>query len=239
MQAVILAAGQGIRIRHHHELPKGLIQLGDKPIIVQSIEKLMAHGVQDILLVVGFGSHYYEELVQTLPNVALIYNAAFATTSSLRSLYCAKEWIKEDTLILESDLFFEARAIKEIMATPHTAAILVSGKTASGDEVFVSANNNYLIDMSKDATELAAQTIIGEFVGINKLSLQDYRALVTLLEKEPALLNAGHYEEDGLVRLTQLRPVFCEKIEKLLWCEIDTVEHLARAKQLYAKESRV
>lgn len=53
--AVILAAGIGSRLRNiHNDKPKGFLQLGDKPIIEESIARLVFAGINEIIIVTGY-----------------------------------------------------------------------------------------------------------------------------------------------------------------------------------------
>ncbi|MEM1806698.1 MAG: sugar phosphate nucleotidyltransferase, partial [Pyrobaculum sp.] len=55
MQAVILAGGFGKRLAPlTTEIPKPLIPVGGKPILVRQIEWLRGYGITDIVLAVGY-----------------------------------------------------------------------------------------------------------------------------------------------------------------------------------------
>lgn len=233
MKAVILAAGQGLRIRQHHALPKGFIEIDNKPIILHSLEKLRKAGITDILLVTGFGHEHYQQLAEETGWFSTVYNEHFSDYGSLYSLYCAREWLDSDFLLLESDLLYESMALTQVLNFPQANVILVSGTTHSGDEVYVCAQDDNLISMSKSLQSLDSDLIVGEFVGVNKLSLLSYQVLLALLAENSSLLHTGNYEEQGLVALAQTDPVYCLKYQALKWCEIDNLAHLERAQKLY------
>src|SRR3990167_1947865 len=235
MKAVILAAGMGKRIRDHHTLPKGFIRLGDESIVMESLRCLKQHGITEILVVTGYGEEHYDALAKQTGLFVTAKNAAYATSGSLYSLYCAREWIDEDCLVLESDLLYEARALPAVMDEPHANVILLSGATHSRDEIYVEVRDRCLVNMSKNLQALLQTHVEGEFVGINKLSLTAYRDWMQQLEENPTLLQSGNYEEDGLVFLAKTHPVICLKMPDLLWCEIDDVIHWRRAKDIYQK----
>lgn len=233
MQAVILAAGMGVRIRECHILPKGFICLNDQPIIQQSIHQLKQCGILEILIVTGYGSNYYHHLAEKDFAIETVFNPFFDTYGSLFSLYCAKNWIKTDFLLLESDIVYENKALTNILSSAHLNTILLSGETYSTDEVYVEAHNEVLINMSKQKNKLNTNKIYGEFVGINKLSYKDYMQLVDYLDQNPKLLHSGHYDEHGLVTMTHFCKIMCLKIPDLRWCEIDDHFHLQRARNMY------
>jgi choline kinase len=51
---IILAAGSGRRLKIHK--PKGLLNIGAKPLIEYSIENLASAGVSEVYVVTGFAS---------------------------------------------------------------------------------------------------------------------------------------------------------------------------------------
>ncbi|MCX7122026.1 MAG: phosphocholine cytidylyltransferase family protein [Gammaproteobacteria bacterium] len=235
MDAVILAAGMGSRIREMHDLPKGFICLGDQPIIVESIQKLKACGIRKILIVTGYASEYYDDLAKNIDGISTVHNPNYQCSGSLYSLYCAKDWVRNDFLILESDIIYEKKAIELLINNHDNNVILLSGETQSSDEVYVEALDKKLIKMSKQKNQLNEHKIYGEFVGINKMAYLDYQKLVLQLDENPAILKSGHYEEQGFVSMTKNVDVFCLKENNLLWCEIDNRFQYERAKALYLK----
>lgn len=235
MQAVILAAGMGTRIRDHFQLPKGFIPLNDKPIIFSSIEKIKAAGINQICIIAGHLSEHYIELARKDSDLTVIVNPYYNQYSSLYSLYCAKDWVSENCLILESDIYYESRALKTLINYPAEDAILVSGTTHSGDEVYVTGDQFNITGMSKDRDSLKNKHVYGEFVGINKLSYKTFSQFMTLLEHNSDLLQTGFYEEDGFVALSQEMPLACAKVPDLLWCEIDNIAQLNHAKVVHQK----
>lgn len=236
-QAVILAAGMGSRIRDTHILPKGFIQLGSITLIEESIKKLHNQGIEQILIVTGFSAQYYETLAKSL-RFSIVFNPYYHCYGSLYSLYCAKQWVGDDFLLLESDIFYEERALEKIMQDSNPTSIIISGETQSGDEVYVQTQENKLFQMSKQKNKLTQEDVAGEFVGINKIALRDFQYLINQLESNPIVLQSGNYEEDGLVMLAQDRTMTCLKIPDLLWGEIDNNAQFERAKKIYSLMKR-
>lgn len=234
MQAVILAAGMGTRIKEFHALPKGFICLQNQSIIQESIKKLRDNGIYDILIVTGYRADVYEALAENEKNITTVFNPQFDKYGNLFSLYCANDFIKDDFLLLESDIIYEKKAIELVIHDEHPNVILLSGDTHSGDEVYVQACDKKLIRMSKQKDHLAQDQIYGEFVGINKISLRDFRQLIHQLEQDSKVLHFGYYDEQGLVAMTAFTEVYCLK-EELLWCEIDNEFQFNLAKKLHEK----
>jgi NDP-sugar pyrophosphorylase family protein len=62
MKALVLAGGEGVRLRPlTYSVPKPLIPIGEKPILEEIVRRLRAFGFEDIILGVG----YRAELIET------------------------------------------------------------------------------------------------------------------------------------------------------------------------------
>jgi len=228
-QAVILAAGMGSRLRGTIEdKPKGFLQLGNKPIIEESITKLIRIGITKIIIVTGYHSEFYEKLKEKYPFVVTIKNLHFENTGSMYSLFIANELIENDFLLLESDLIYEYKALQVIQNSVFNNCILLSGNTNSGDEVYVGIHENKIVNLSKYPSEI--KKIGGELVGISKISYDLYQMMVEHSEKQ-FNDNQQYQYEDCLSDLSSLKEIHYELVEDLAWIEIDDKNHLKKAKQ--------
>jgi choline kinase len=231
--AVILAAGIGDRMGEDAGgRPKGFLTIGGKPIVLRSIENLRQAGISRILVVTGFGAECYEELARRIgPGVEIVHNERFAATGSMRSFTCATDRCDRPFLLLESDLIYERRAIEIAMATAANEAILASEPTRAGDEVWIETDDDdNLIAMSKDRGRLGPR-VIGELVGITKVSTRLRRAMLNAAESLDADTRAIDYEA-GLTAATAELRIHCHLVRDLIWAEIDTADHLARARDV-------
>lgn len=237
--AVILAAGRGTRLAGEiRDIPKGFLVLGDQPIIEESIDRLVAAGISDIVIVTGHLAGHYEALAARRPSlVRTIHNPRFADSGSMYSLWCAREAVTGPYLLLESDLIYEPRALREILAAPAGDALLLSGPTGAGDEVYVATRGGCLLAMSKDRSTLGPE-VAGELVGISKISpaLHDLMNRIAGQAFEASL--RFDYETDCLVAAGRQRPISCPLVADLVWAEIDDPAHLARARQTVYPEIR-
>ena len=112
MQAVILAAGMGKRLKHlTANNTKCMVKVNGVPMIDRMLAQLDRHGLSRIVLVVGYEREKLKAHVRSLPistPVEFIDNPVFDRTNNIYSLALAKENLcAEDTILLESDLIFE------------------------------------------------------------------------------------------------------------------------------------
>lgn len=229
--AVILAAGMGTRLKQLGiSQPKGFIKLGDRPIIEESITKLLNCGIERIAIVTGHLAEFYEELKTHYPQVVTIHNPLYASSGTMYSLYCARELIDSDFLLLESDLIYEDRSLPIVLNFPQDNVVLLSGKTNAGDEVYVETRGDTITAMSKNPSTLN-RPATGELVGICKISLPLFERMISYASSKFETSFKVDYETDALVCVAQSYPVYYTAIADLLWAEIDDSHHLRRAKE--------
>jgi len=229
-QAVILAAGMGTRLRGElRDRPKGFLSLGGDPIIDESIDRLLAAGIERVLIVTGHCREFYEELVQRRKAIATVHNPRYAESGSMYSLFCAREQLAGDYLLLESDLIYEPRAIDVLLEFPGSDAILLSGPTGAGDEVYVTAPEGRLLGMSKDPRQLDGP-VTGELVGITRVSAELSELMMSIAADAFRESLRFDYETDCLVAAGRSRPIACPLVADLCWAEIDDPAHLERAR---------
>jgi choline kinase len=218
--AVILAAGQGVRLRSVvDDRPKGLIEIAGETLVGRSVRLLRGAGIARITIVTGYRAEQYRRFAVGQSDITLLVNGAYATSGSMASLAQALELERESMLIVESDIIYEARALSTLLDAHVENATLVSGPTAAGDEVWVDASGGRLRTMSKDRGALPA--VVGEFVGITRLSGRAVEAMRACHEQVD-------YETGGLVSIAQHIDVHAIVVPDLQWGEIDDERQYAR-----------
>jgi len=233
--AVILAAGLGSRLgARGAEAPKGFLELGERPIVEESIEHLTAVGVGRVVIVTGHHAGHEELAARRGGLVTTVHNERYAETGSMSSLWRAREQVEGDFLLLESDLIYEHRALESLLADPAENALLLSGPTGAGDEVFVGARDRQVVAMSKDPGTLE-DPVVGELVGITRVSAALFGGMLEAFEDLGGDDRRIDYETDALVAAARTHALHWVLVEDLLWAEIDDASHLERAQALYPR----
>ena len=174
MNAIILAAGMGIRLLPDTEnLPKGMVKLFDKSLIEMQIDIFKKCGIDDISVVTG----YLAEKIN-FQSVNYFMNENFSTTSGNESLYCAKQKLN-DTIICYADLIFDISIIKKMIDFNGDVGIAVESDWKSryvGRTLHpISEADNVLFDESGKIIKICKNiqkpnSNIGEFLGVMRLS---------------------------------------------------------------------
>lgn len=228
--AVILAAGMGSRLGERGRLqPKGFIQFDERPIIEHSLEKMRTAGICRVVIVTGHLAERYQDLAKRYTGlVELVHNPRYADSGSMYSLYQARERLKETFWLFESDLVYERNALVEMSQVEHCSALLLSGATGSGDEVYVEAAEDCLVNLSKQREQLGSN-VLGELVGISRIEPDCFESMCERAER--VFVDTLHMEyEHGLVAATTDVSVRCRQVADLAWSEVDTEEHWLRVR---------
>ena len=110
MQAVVLAAGKGTRLRPLTEdKPKGMVEVAGKPLLTRCFEQLRDLGAEELIVVVGYLkeeiiSHYGDEF----EGVPITYAHQREQNGLAHALLTVEEHIDDDFMLMLGDNVFEA-----------------------------------------------------------------------------------------------------------------------------------
>lgn len=131
MQALMLAAGMGKRLgKYTQDATKCMVPVNGKTLIEYAIESLIAAGIKKFTLVVGYKKEVLKNFLKgKYPEIKIEYidNDVFESTNNIFSLYMARNVLAEDdTILLESDLIYDKKIIKELIDNPAENMCVVS-----------------------------------------------------------------------------------------------------------------
>ena len=133
MQAILLAAGEGSRLRPFTvDKPKPMIRAGNKPIAQHAVEALVANGVKDIVFVAG----YHREKVQSYfgdgrklgAHITYAFQEVLSGTASALATAPAPTG---PFLVLGSDNVVEPSLIKAVLSAPGEGIAMVVHRSAT------------------------------------------------------------------------------------------------------------
>lgn len=245
MKAVILAAGQGTRLKKYTEnLPKGMLNFMGKTIIERQIELYRSQGIEQIIIVRGFAANKI-----SYKGITYYDNRDYANTNMVESLMKARAEFDDDMIISYSDILFEKRLLRGMMQSDEDIAVAVDedwkaywmrryGKVDFDTE-------SLSIDQSGNITELGLEspcleTIDARYIGLLKFSKAGLNYIGKIMDCAYKEFEDRPWQQSGKpVRrayMTDLlnaviesgKAVRAEKFSKG-WIEFDTNEDYERA----------
>jgi choline kinase len=237
MKAVILAAGQGTRIRSAHGAhPKCLIRFNrsDWTILDQQIDCLFEAGVSEICIVVGYEKdqivrHVNQNYLQRLRRIRFIENPAFTVTNNIYSLWLAREWLHGgDFVCLNADVVFDVQSLTPALHSPAPVTMIVDPEWRD-ETMKVITHGDRVVRMDK---KIGRGEFSGTYVGITAFAATTHGPL---FERIGQLIENGRDDVFFNVAVQQLADEGMHVAythTSNLWAEIDDPADLRFARDL-------
>ena len=231
--AIILAAGVGRRFGSALEdRPKALLEVAGETLLGRLIRQLRLAGIDEIVVVVGFGKQHVEGLLGADPDVTILHNPDF-TRGAILSLFTARAYLDRSVLVMDADVFGPDEMIGRLVASRHDSCFLLDPRSeASGEEQMLMVQDERVRDIAR--IPRGSYDRIGESVGFLKV---DPPAATRLRELLAERVDAGEIDlehEEVYPQLLSEVEVGFELVDDLSWTEIDFPEDLERARRLAA-----
>jgi bifunctional UDP-N-acetylglucosamine pyrophosphorylase/glucosamine-1-phosphate N-acetyltransferase len=232
MKAVILAAGKGTRLLPLTEnIHKGLLLIGDKPLLEHTINALSENNIREIFLVVNHRKedimNYFGDGSKFGVKISYLYqkNPKGGTADAVR---CAKEKVDESFILLNGDIFFHPSIIRKLIESYVDCDGLIACKEVKNPQEFgvLKVENGNIVrifEKSHDPPSNLAN------LGIYLLPEKIFDAI----EKTP-LSKRGEYElTDSIQILIDKGFKFKPIIDDEFWIDIGRVSDYEKAKETY------
>ena len=244
MQAIILAAGMGKRLKQlTNNNTKCMVKVNGVTMIERMLSQLDKLNLSNITVVVGYKGKELQEYISTLnikTKINYVENEIYDKTNNIYSLYLARHCLlQEDTLLLESDLIFEDSVLEKIVNDPYPSLALVAKYESwmDGTVVTLDEENNITRFLDKKAFKFEDIQNYYKTVNIYKFSKEFSTShYVPFLEAYSKALGDNEYYEQVLKVITLLdKPeIKATKLGNQSWYEIDDVQDLDIAESIFA-----
>lgn len=243
MQAMILAAGMGKRLKHLTENnTKCMVKVNETSIIERALRILDRKGLSKIVLVVGYKGKKLIEFVEQLgihTPLVYVWNYDYEKTNNIYSLSLAKEYLcREDTLLLESDLVFEESIIDMLLEDKRTSLALVDKFESwmDGSCMVIDEADRILDFIPGKYFDFREKENYYKTVNIYKLSRQFSKNIyVPFLEAYEKAMGENEYYESviKLIVMLDTSEIRVKRLNGQKWYEIDDVQDLDIAESLF------
>lgn len=120
MKALILNSGLGSRMGVlTSEHPKCMTEISSHDTILSRQLKLIAEtGIEEVMMTTGYFDSVLVNYCKSLDlplNYTFVKNPLYADTNYIYSIYCAREYLNDDILLMHGDLVFEYSVLEDLL----------------------------------------------------------------------------------------------------------------------------
>ena len=240
MKALILNSGLGSRMGVlTSEHPKCMTELNSKETILsRQLNMLVAAGIKEVVITTG----YYDGVLVNYCNsldlplhITFVKNPIFDKTNYIYSIYCAKDYLDDDLILMHGDLVFENEVFDKVVQNNSSCMVVSSTLPLPEKDFKAQVVGGKVIkvgvDVYNDAMEAQA---------LYKLLKNDWKIwldkIVEFCENDKLTV----YAENALNELNGAANIHAMDVQNSLCSEIDNPEDLAVVKsKLNEIESRL
>ena len=126
MKAVILAAGEGRRLRPFTEtMPKVMLPVVNKPILEYVIDAIKKSGINEIIIVVGYKKEVIMDYFKNYKKIKITYVEQDKQLGTAHALLQAKKHMKNSFIVLAGDNLIDQNSISKLINDKSEYSILI------------------------------------------------------------------------------------------------------------------
>ena len=224
MKAVVLAAGEGVRLQPLTATrPKHLIKVGGKPILEHCFDALKAAGINEVIVVI----HYMGDVIRQhfgdgkQFGLRIEYVEQKAVLGTGNAVSVAESYIDDDFLLVYGDLLFDKSIVKNVLDTYEkekpaaTMAVVPVDNPESYGIVDIENNNHVKLIVEKPNREEAPTNLANAGVFV-------FPKEIFAKVKETSASSRGEWEITDAISLLakEGKTVFAVKVPRDDWMDI-------------------
>ncbi|WP_074889284.1 phosphoenolpyruvate mutase [Butyrivibrio proteoclasticus] len=140
MKALILNSGMGTRMGVlTSEQPKCMTEVSNhETILSRQLNTLSQVGIDDVIITTGYYDGVLVNYVQSLElplNITFVKNEKYDSTNYIYSIYCARDYLDDDIILMHGDMVFENSVLNDVVAS-NASCMAVSSSVALPEKDF-------------------------------------------------------------------------------------------------------
>ena len=237
MKALILAAGEGVRLRPYTlDRPKCMVEIGGKSLLERQLAVMETEGIDPVILIGGYRSEMLHRF-----EVPVRVNPRYFETNMLWTLFCAEPDLEGELIVSYGDIVYSRENLRALKESAADIAVVID---LDWESYWRSRNEDPLADaetlkLSQDGQILEIgkkpktfQDIEGQYMGLMKFSATGVKALKEFFHaaKATGMLQGKPLEKAYMTDLLQAMIEAGYVVSSVCvhgkWVEIDTVADL-------------
>ena len=243
MQAIILAAGMGRRLKElTRNQAKCMVPVNGIPMIERMLRQIDNCRLDRIIIVIGHQGKGLKKFIHTLgieTPVEYVENEVYETTNNIYSLFLARDYlVRDDTILLESDLIFEQNILDQLILNANPNLALVAPFESWMDGTVVKIDEQYNITDFLTRKDFRFEDIRTYYKTVNiykfsaEFSATHYVPFLEAYSK--ALGNNAYYEQVlKVILLLEDHGLKALELKEGFWYEIDDEQDLDIAESIF------
>lgn len=193
MKVIILAAGQGTRLRPLTDnCPKCMVKVNGKSIIERQLETMYSCGIKegDITIIAGYRNEVLQERFKDT-RIHFVVNSDFETTNMVYSLMCARSLMEtdKDILISYGDIIYGTDILNKILDSTADSSVVVDDgwyeywsarceNPLDDAETLMFDNDDYLTEIGQRTNDF--EKVQSQYIGLMRFKGEGLRAMLDL-----------------------------------------------------------
>ncbi|MBR0425250.1 MAG: phosphoenolpyruvate mutase [Clostridia bacterium] len=227
MKALILNSGLGSRMGVlTSEHPKCMTEINHHDTILsRQLKQIAEAGIEEVVITTG----YYDGVLVNYCNslglplhFTFVKNPIYDQTNYIYSIYCAREYLDDDIILMHGDLVFENEVFDRVIASP-VSCMTVSSTLPLPEKDFKAVVRGGMV--MKVGVEFFNEAM--EAQALYKLNKEDWKVWLNKIIEFCETERTKVYAENALNELNGAANIHALDVENLLCSEIDNPEDLA------------
>ncbi len=237
LKAIILAAGEGTRLRPYTlDRPKCLVEVDGYSLLDRQLAVLASEDVHSIILIGG----YRVEMLKR-PGIEIRVNPRYAETNMVWTLFCAEDDLEGDVLLCYGDIVYSREILQALLKSKADIAVAIdldwecywrarNEDPLADAETLKLAADHRILEIGQKPKSLAE--IEGQYMGLMKFSAKGVQLLKKTFHdaKSAGTLRGKPLEKAYMTDLLQVMIGLDIRLDAVTvnggWVEVDTVTDL-------------
>ncbi len=227
MKALILNSGLGTRMGVlTSEHPKCMTEIStNETILSRQLQQLAEAGIREVVITTGLFDTVLVNYCQSLNlplHIVFVKNPLYAETNYIYSIYCAREYLNDDILLMHGDLVFENEVLDRVL-TAGSSCMTVSSTMPLPEKDFKAVVAGGIVQ--KVGVEFFNDAVAAQ--ALYKLKRDDWKCWLDKIAEFCEAGITGVYAENALNKLNGAANICALDVQNLLCAEIDDANDLA------------
>lgn len=244
MRAIVIAAGQGSRLRPHTaDRPKCMVEVAGRPLLHHQFAAFARAGIDDVVVIGG-----YKKRGLDAPGARIVANRQYRTNNILMSLFCAGPHLVGDVIVSYGDIVYAPEIIQALVESHAPGTLVVDrawrdiyeGRSDHPVEQAELCEISPHGAVTRVGKKVGPENAFGEFIGLCKLTAPLVAKMWALYLEALTRGDGQPYGDAPTLRKAYLTDILNHAAARgeLMgvlaiqgeWREIDTVQDLERAR---------